>query len=241
MDYTFNWGVLFEPPYRDWLLTGLWWTVALAAISAIVSLVLGVLLGTIRAARVPILGPAVTGYIEFFRNTPLLVQLFFWYFGFPAVLPETARAFLYQHNYEFTAGVLGLSLYSAAFMAEVVRAGIEAVPHGQTEAAMSTGLGRGQTLWHVILPQALRIVIPPMGNQLLNVTKNSSLAMTIAVAELTFQSQQIGSYTFRGFEATTAATAIYLVLSLIIAGTVLLLERWAALPGSGAAAGRTQV
>jgi len=231
VEYTFDFSVLFEEPYREWLLIGLKWTCALSIISALLSLVLGTLLGTLRATRVPVLAQASVAYIEFFRNTPLLVQLFFWYFGFPAVLPKAATTFLYQYNYEFIAGVLGLSLYTAAFMAEVVGAGIEAVPHGQTEAAKSTGLSQWKVLRHVILPQALRIVIPPLGNQLLNVTKNSSLAMTIAVTELTWQSQQISSYSFRGFEATTAATAIYLMLSLIVVGIMRVIERQAALPG----------
>ena len=220
--YDFKWTIIYEenPTYHEvfgfWLLRGLWLTIYISLISSVVSLILGTLFGIARLSRFKPLYYTATAYVEFFRNTPLLVQLFFWYFAIPMVLPEALRTFLYDHNFELISATTGLSIYTSAFIAEIVRAGIQAIPKGHTEAAASSGLNAVQALRYVILPQAFRIIIPPLGSEFLNNMKNSSLAMTIGVAELCWQSQQIESFTFRGFEATTAATVIYLSLSLII-------------------------
>ncbi len=220
--YEFHWAVLYElnPTYNEvfgyWLLRGLVTTIEISLISAAIALVMGTLFGIARLSQFKPLYYFSTAYVEFFRNTPLLVQLFFWYFAFPMVLPEGVREFLYDHNYEFWAATGGLSVYTASFIAEVVRAGIQAIPRGHLEAAASSGLTRVQALRFVILPQAFRIIIPPLGSEFLNNMKNSSLAMVVGVADLCWQAQQIESFTFRGFEATTAATVIYLSLSLII-------------------------
>ncbi|MDO9516401.1 MAG: amino acid ABC transporter permease [Syntrophales bacterium] len=220
--YQFHWAVLWEmnPTYEEvfgvWLIRGLLLTIEITLISTAVSLVLGTFFGIARLSTFKPLYWFATAYVEFFRNTPLLVQLFFWYFAFPLGLPDTVREFLYDHNYELIAATGGLSIYTAAFIAEIVRAGIQAIPKGHLEAAASSGLSRIQALRFVILPQAFRIIMPPLGSELLNNMKNSSLAMTIGVAELCWQAQQIESFTFRGFEATTAATVIYLSLSLTI-------------------------
>ncbi len=220
--YQFHWAVLWEmnPTYEEvfgvWLIRGLLLTIEITLISTAVSLALGTFFGIARLSTFKPLYWFATAYVEFFRNTPLLVQLFFWYFAFPLGLPDTVREFLYDHNYELIAATGGLSIYTAAFIAEIVRAGIQAIPKGHLEAAAASGLSRVQALRFVILPQAFRIIMPPLGSELLNNMKNSSLAMTIGVAELCWQAQQIESFTFRGFEATTAATVIYLSLSLII-------------------------
>ncbi|MBN2284212.1 MAG: amino acid ABC transporter permease [Deltaproteobacteria bacterium] len=220
--YDFHWAVLYEenPTYHEvfgkWLLRGLVVTIEISLISALVALVLGTFFGIARLSQFKPLYYFSTAYVEFFRNTPLLVQLFFWYFAFPMAVPEGVRQFLYDHNYEFWAATGGLSIYTASFIAEIVRAGIQAIPRGHLEAADSSGLTRIQTLRFVILPQAFRVIIPPLGSEFLNNMKNSSLAMVVGVADLCWQAQQIESFTFRGFEATTAATLIYLSLSLII-------------------------
>ena len=221
-DYDFHWAVLYEvnPTYQEifglWLLKGLFLTIQISLISTGIALVLGTLFGIARLSPFKPAYYLSTAYVEFFRNTPLLVQLFFWYFAFPMGLPEGARLFLYDHNFEFWAATVGLGIYTASFVAEIVRAGIEAIPHGHVEAAASSGLSRFQMLRFVVLPQAFRVIIPPLGSEFLNNMKNSSLAMTIGVAELCWQSQQIESFTFRGFEATSAASLIYLGLSLSI-------------------------
>jgi len=220
--YDFQWAVLWEmnPTYQEvfgvWLLRGLLITIGISLISTVISLVLGTFFGIARLSSFKPLYWFATAYVEFFRNTPLLVQLFFWYFAFPLGLPDAVREFLYDHNYELIAATGGLSIYTTAFIAEIVRAGIQAIPKGHLEAAASSGLSRIQALRFVILPQAFRVIMPPLGSELLNNMKNSSLAMTIGVADLCWQAQQIESFTFRGFEATTAATVIYLSLSLII-------------------------
>jgi polar amino acid transport system permease protein len=220
--YQFYWPVLWEvnPTYKEifglWLLRGLVLTIKISIISTGIALVLGTIFGIARLSSFRPMYALATAYVEFFRNTPLLVQLFFWYFAFPMVLPEDIQAFLNSHNLEFWAATVGLGIYTGSFVAEVVRAGIQAIPHGHIEAALSTGLSGSQMLRFVILPQAFRIIIPPLGSEFLNNMKNSSLAMTIAVGELCWQSQQIESFTFRGFEATSAASLIYLSMSLSI-------------------------
>ncbi len=220
--YAFYWPVLWEvnPTYKEifglWLLKGLLLTLKISLISTGIALVMGTIFGIARLSRFTPTYAFATAYVEFFRNTPLLVQLFFWYFAFPMILPEDMRTFLNEHSYEFWAATFGLGIYTGAFVAEVVRAGIQAIPHGHIEAAVSSGLTGAQMLRHVILPQAFRIIIPPLGSEFLNNMKNSSLAMTIGVAELCWNSQQIQSFTFRGFEATSAASLIYLSVSLTI-------------------------
>jgi polar amino acid transport system permease protein len=220
--YDFYWAVLWEvnPTYKEifglWLIKGLILTLEISLISTGIALVMGTIFGIARLSRFTPTYALSTAYVEFFRNTPLLVQLFFWYFAFPMVLPEGLRDFLNEHNYEFWAATFGLGIYTGAFVAEVVRAGIQAIPHGHIEAGVSSGLTGAQMLRHVVLPQAFRIIIPPLGSEFLNNMKNSSLAMTIGVAELCWNSQQIQSFTFRGFEATSAASIIYLSVSLSI-------------------------
>jgi len=220
--YDFHWAVLWEvnPTYHEifgvWLLKGLYLTIKISLISTGIALLLGTIFGIARLSSFKPTYALATAYVEFFRNTPLLVQLFFWYFAFPMGLPEGVRVFLNEHNYEFWAATCGLGVYTGAFVAEVVRAGIQAIPHGHIEAALSSGLTASQMLRRVVLPQAFRIIIPPLGSEFLNNMKNSSLAMTIGVAELCWQSQQIESFTFRGFEATSAASVIYLSMSLSI-------------------------
>jgi ABC-type amino acid transport system permease subunit len=125
-------------------------------------------------------------------------------------LPDDVRTWVFNHNFEFWSATLGLSAYTGAFMAEVIRAGLQAIPKGLLEAAYSSGLGYFQALRTIILPLAFRVIIPPLGSEFLNNMKNSSLAMVVGVAELCWQSQQVESLTFKGFEATTAATLLYL-------------------------------
>lgn len=220
--YEFNWTVLFSvnETYGEHfgllLLKGLKVTIQISAISSVFALLLGIFFGIGSLSPFKPLKWVSKVYVEFFRNTPLLVQLFFWYFAFPMGLPENIRDFVFEHNFEFWCATLGLSVYTGAFMAEIVRAGLQSIPKGLLEAAYSSGLKYYQVLRKVILPIAFRNIIPPLGSEFLNNMKNSSLAMIVGVAELTWQSQQVESLTFRGFETTTAATVLYLSLSLVI-------------------------
>ena len=218
--YQFDWGIVTSGKYFGWLLSGLYTTVQLSAVSIVLAFLLGLVLAVMRMSRVRPLRWLAYGYLEFFRNTPLLVQMFFWYFGSYKLLPEAVNDMLAQTSFEFTAAVIALTIYTSAFIAEDIRSGVRSIPKEQMEAARSSGFSYVRAMQYVILPQAIRITIPPLINQFLNLTKNSSLAMTIGVAELTYQARQVESYTFKGYEAFTAATLVYLVLSLLITGLV---------------------
>lgn len=209
MGYKFDWGVLFV--YRHLLWQGLVLTVQLSALGMVLSLVVGLVIGLGRRAEAKPLRWLSGAYIEFFRNIPLIVQLFFWYF---AVGLEA-----------FPAAVVGLTVYTSAYIAEVIRSGLQSIPRTQLEAARSFGMTPYEALRHVLLPQALMRVIPPLGVEFINVIKNSSIAMTISITELTFQTQQIESLTFRGFEAATAITIIYVFLALAIVLLMAVIER----------------
>ncbi|SDN64896.1 polar amino acid transport system permease protein [Desulfonauticus submarinus] len=228
--YKFDWSVLYtvNETYGEnlgfYLIKGLKLTVEISLWSSAFALLLGVVFGLGRLSSFKPYYYFSTVYVEFFRNTPLLVQLFFWYFALPQGLPESWRQFLFSQNYEFLSATLGLSIYTGAFMAEIIRAGIQSIPKGLLEAAYSSGLSYFQILRKIILPLAFRAIIPPLGSEFLNNMKNSSLAMVVGVPELCWQSQQIESLTFRGFEATTAATFIYLSLSLTISGILNLIN-----------------
>ncbi|WP_419175452.1 amino acid ABC transporter permease [Desulfosediminicola sp.] len=220
-DYKFNWSVLYtETEYGNMghmLLNGLNLTVSISLYSAVLALGLGTLFGLARLSNFKPVYVFASAYVEFFRNTPLLVQLFFWNFALPAGLPEELKMKLFELDFEFWVATLGLGIYTSSFMAEVIRAGIQSVPKGLLEASYSSGLTYSQSLRKIILPLAFREIIPPLGSEFLNNMKNSSLAMTVGVAEVCWSAQEVEALTYSGFEATAAATAIYLTLSLIIA------------------------
>ena len=155
----------------------------------------------------------------------MLIQIFFWYFGAYEVLPDSLNEWLNQWDYEFAAALVALTIYTSAFIAEDIRSGIRSIPKEQMEAARSQGFSFLGAMRYVILPQAIRNTIPPLISQFLNATKNSSLAMTIGVAELTYQARQIESYTFKGLEAFSAATLVYLMISLSITALVVLYDK----------------
>jgi glutamate/aspartate transport system permease protein len=229
--YEFRWSVLWEPPHFTWLLDGLLTTLRLAAFSWVFAVFLGILFGAMRTVPFRPLRTLAAAYVEFFRNVPLLVWLFFWYFGAPEVFPEPLRQWFIRHGMEFWSAVAGISVYHGARMAEVIRSGIQSIPKTQLEAGISSGLSVAQTYRLIIIPVALRLIVPPATNESLNLLKNSSLAMTIGVAELTFATRQIETYTAKAFEAFFAGTVIYLVLCLGIAAVMSRAERKFAIPG----------
>ncbi len=217
MGYEFNWHVLIE--YKDLLINGLLTTVKLSILGIFFSFIIGSLIGIARASKNFWLSLFASYYVESFRNIPLIVQMFFIYFTFTLsqIFPflNSWGDFLHINDVDaFFSALLALILYTGAYIAEVVKAGIRSIPKGQEEAAKSLGMNRYQVTRYVIFPQAVRIIIPPLTSQFLNLIKNSSLAMTIGVAELTFATQQIDAETFRGFEAATAVTVLYIFLTL---------------------------
>ncbi len=240
LQYDFKWSVLWTAPYSGWILSGIGTTLRLSAIAWVVACALGILAGALRTVPFAPVRLLATGYVEFFRNVPLLVWMFFWYFGVPQLLPAGAQEPLNRLGVEFLAAVMALGVYHGARFSEVIRAGIQSIPRTQLEAAISTGLSVGQAYRFIILPVALRLIIPPLTSESLNLLKNSSLALTIGVAEVTFQTRQIESYTAKGIEALTAGTLIYLLLCLGIAGIMARVESRFAIPGMIARAGAAE-
>ena len=231
MKYEFRWSVLWTGQSGEWLLSGLVTTLELSVCAWLLAVVLGIVSGALRTVPFRPLRVLATAYVEFFRNVPLLVWMFFWYFGVPPLLPRAVQDWLLAHGLEFWAAVGALGVYSGARFSEVLRSGIQSIPRTQLEASVASGLTVVQAYRYVILPVALRLIIPPATNESVNLLKNSSVALTISVAELTFQTRQIETYTAKAIEALTAGTVIYLVLCLSVASLMAWVERRTAIPG----------
>ncbi len=220
--------------YLEWLLSGLGWTLALAVFGWCIAFVIGVVVGIGRTRHGGVLAFAARLYVEIFRNIPLLVQLFLWYFVLPDLLPSTLGNWLKQMPPPwgaFVPALLCLGLYTAARVAEQVRAGIEALPRGQREAAAALGLRPRLTNRLVILPQALRIILPALTSEVMGIYKNTSVALTIGLLELTAQARQISEATFQTFAAFGWATVIYLLLALLAHQLMQFIDRRFQIPG----------
>lgn len=197
------------------LLVGLWVTIELSLVSLVFALVLGLVAGLGRVSPNPVLGKLAANYVELIRGTPLLVQIFIFYFFIGTVLNLSA----------FWAGVSALAVFTGAYVAEIVRAGIEAVPRGQMEAARSLGMARGQAMRHVILPQALKRSLPPLAGQFINLIKDSSLVSVMALTDLTKAGREVVSSTFAPFEVWFTVAAMYLILTGTLSFAVRRLEK----------------
>ncbi len=231
MSYQFTWSVLWSGQSGRWLLQGLITTLEISALAWLLAVALGIVSGALRTVPFNPLRAIAVFYVEFFRNVPLLVWMFFWYFGVPPLLPQSFQHWLFDHSAEFWAGMFALGVYHGARMSEIIRSGIQSIPRTQFEASVAMGLSVWQAYRLVILPIALRLIVPPITNDSLNLLKNSSVALTISVAELTFQTRQIETYTAKAIEALTAGTLIYLVLCVSIAWIMSTVERRYAIPG----------
>lgn len=233
MDYNWNWSVLFEEEYLGWLISGFGWTISVALCAWCIAIVIGSLVGIGRTVPNKYINLISTIYVETFRNVPLLVQMFIWYFAIPELVPDDVGRWMKRDmpNPEFVTAVVALALYTASRIAEQVRAGIETIPQGLKFAATAHGLSTAQSYRYILLPISFRLIVPPLTSEFLTVFKNSSLALTIGLLELTAQSQQIAEYTFQGFEAFTAATVIYVVIALFATIVMQILEKYTAIPG----------
>ncbi len=240
MNYKFDWSVLWTGQSGQWLLQGIITTLEISVLAWLLAVVLGIFSGALRTVPLAPLRALAAFYVEFFRNVPLLVWMFFWYFAVPPLLPRPFQDWLFAHGAEFWAGMFALGVYHGARFSEVIRSGIQSIPKSQLEAAVSTGLTTPQAYRLVIIPIALRLIVPPATNESLNLLKNSSVALTISVAELTFQTRQIETYTAKAFEALTAGTLIYLALCLGIASLMARVERRFAIPGMIARVSRAE-
>jgi len=233
LNYTFDWSVLWRNPYGQWLLDGILTTIQLSLLAWVIALVIGVTVGTLRMfprRSVRIIG---TTYVEIIRNIPILVQLFFWYFALPALLPRHIELWLYKNvsKFPFWIAALALGIYTASRVAEHIRAGLSSISKDQYQAAYSTGLSTFQVYRYVIIPYAIRIVIPPLTTEFVTVFKNSALAMTITVMETTGAAYLIDSYTFHGLETTTGACLVYIAISISIAIFMGWMEKRISIPG----------
>ncbi|MET4272105.1 MULTISPECIES: amino acid ABC transporter permease [unclassified Bradyrhizobium] len=236
-------GVLFEQTadgqrYIDWLLSGLGWTLALAFFGWWIAFGIGVIVGVGRTVQNRVFAIPARLYVEIFRNIPVLVQMFLWYFVFPEVVPSAIGDAIKQIPppwASFFPALLCLGLYTASRIAEQVRAGIEALPKGQLEAANALGLSGYLAYRHVIVPQALRLIVPSLTSEVMGIYKNTSVALTIGLMELTAQARQISEATFQTFTAFGAATIVYLCLALIAYQAMALIDRAVRIPGSAPA------
>lgn len=238
MNYSWNWGVLFADPYIYWLVNGTLMTIAISLSAWIIALALGGTMGVLHSLPNRILRSVATLYISIFRNIPLLLQMFIWYFVVPELVPEVFGTWLKRGMPfpEVTTGIIALALFTSARVAVQVSSGISSLPAGQKMAAVATGMSIAQTYRHVLLPQGFRIILPPLTSEFLTIFKNSSIALAIGVYELTAQTQQIQSYTYQGFEAYTAATIIYVSIALAVTFVMRRIEWLAAIPGTRASA-----
>ena len=224
--YEFDWSVLWREPFGMMLLKGLGLTIVIGLTAWIIALSLGIILGTMRVMPFRSLRFVSTLYVEVFRNIPLIVQLFFWFFAGPMIFGETmARQINQVSSLNFYVAIIGLGLYTASRIAEHVRAGYTSIGLDQYHAVLSTGMTQVQMYRYVIIPYALRLTIPPLTTEFLTIFKNSSVAMTIGVAELTFQSYQIDAETFHGLESTTGAMFIYLLLGMTVVKFMNIVEK----------------
>nr|WP_312483316.1 amino acid ABC transporter permease [Achromobacter ruhlandii] len=198
------------------LASGMVVTLQLFLVSWVMAFTIAVTLVVVRATNLAPCRWLVDAYVEYHRNVPLLVQVLFWYFGMPELLPEGFRMWLYQHNAEMSLAAIALALGSAAYIAEDIRSGLRAIPGTQFEAARALGASYLQCMRFVIVPQAVRISIPPLVGRALLLFKNTSVAMAIGVMELTYQAREIENETYRTFATFGAATLMYLLGSFLI-------------------------
>ncbi len=239
MNYHWNWGIFLEQvksgdeTYLDWLLTGFGWTVAVSLSAWVIALSLGILLGVLRTMPSRALAAAATAWVELFRNIPLLVQMFLWFFVVPELLPREWGLWVKQDlpAKEFLTATICLGLFTSSRVAEQVRAGIQALPHGQVMAGLAMGLSLPQTYRYVLLPMALRMVVPPLTSELMNVFKNSSVAFAIGVLELTFQARQMQEDSEQGIETYLAVTLLYFICAFTANRGMALIEARTRIPG----------
>ncbi len=240
MGYNWHWKVLLEAEpggtgtYLQYLIVGLGWTLATALAAWVIALAIGALVGTLRTTPYTWVVRTGDAYVEIFRNIPLIVQMFLWFFVMPELVPTELGDWIKQMPPpwgSYIPAVLCLGIFTSVRIAEQVRAGINSLPRGQRMAGTALGLTLGQTYRSVILPQAFRIILPPLTSESMNIIKNSSVALTIGLLELTGRARAMQEFSFRVFEAFAAATVIYLLANLVVVVAMRALERKVRGPG----------
>jgi len=238
VNYHWNWHIFFEPDpsgsgtYLDMLLSGLLLTIETSLCAWIIALVSGAIVGVLRTLPSKAASWFSFCYVEFFRNMPLLVQLFLWFFVLPELLPRSWGLWLKQMPHApFYTATVGVGLFMSARVAVQLAAGIGSLPRGQKMAATALGLTTAQAYRYVLLPMAFRIVLPPLTSEFLSTIKNTAVAITIGLIELTGAARSMQEFSFQVFEAFTAATVMYLGINVVVVVAMRFLERSVAIPG----------
>ena len=240
MGYQWNWGVFLQPSaagddtYLGWMFAGLKMTITLSLSAWVIALLLGAIVGVLRTAPNKVLAGLATAYVELFRNIPLLVQLFIWYFVLPELLPKAMGDAFKQSNpvfQMFSASMICLGLFTSARVAEQVRAGINSLPKGQKNAGLALGFTLPQTYRFVMLPMAFRLIVPPLTSEFLNIFKNSAVCSTIGLLELAAQGRQLVDYTAQPYESFIAVTVAYIMINVIVMTLMKKLEDMVRVPG----------
>ena len=240
MNYHWNWGILLSPEpggtgtYLHYLIVGLGWTLVTALAAWVMALAIGSVVGTLRTTPHKWIVRLGNAYVEIFRNIPLIVQMFLWFFVVPELLPKGLGDWIKQVPPpwgSFIPAVLCLGLFTSVRVAEQVKAGIQSLSRGQGMAGTALGLTLAQTYRYVLLPMAFRIILPPLTSEFMNVIKNSSVALTIGLLELTGRARAMQEFSFKVFEAFAAATVIYLLTNLVVVIGMRMLEKKVRVPG----------
>lgn len=240
MSYQWHWGVFLQPTatgddtYLGWMISGFQMTIALSLGAWLIALLLGALIGVLRTVPHRGLAGLASAWVELFRNVPLLVQLFIWYFVLPELLPTAIGDVYKQSNpvfQMFAASLLCLGLFTSARVAEQVRSGIQSLPRGQKNAGLALGFTLAQTYRFVMLPMAFRLVVPPLTSEFLNIFKNSAVCSTIGLLELAARGRQLVDYTAQPYESFIAVTLAYLVINVVVMVLMKKLEDRVRVPG----------
>lgn len=225
MSQNLNFHAVLSGEFGQWLLRGIAMTLQLFGTAWVMGFAVALVLVLMRTSPTKPLHWFVAAYVEYHRNVPFMVQILVWYFAVPEFLPAPVRTWLHAQNIEFVSAAVALSLGSAAYISEDLRSGIRSISSSQIEASRALGLSFLQSMRLVVLPQALRAALPPLISQALLLFKNTSLAMAIGLAELTYQTREIESNTFRTFEIYAVCSGIYLAISFCIMALGELAER----------------
>jgi len=240
VNYHWNWKIFWDlsptgdGTYLHTLYVGLMWTLATALAAWVIALLLGSLLGVMRTTPFKWAVRLGNAYVELFRNIPLLVQMFLWFFVLPEFMPVSIGTWIKTMPPpwgSYVPAVLCLGFFTAARVSEQVRAGVQSLPRGQGMASTALGLELWQTYRYVLLPMGFRIILPPLTSEFMNIIKNSSVALTIGLFELTAAARSMQEFSFQVFEAFTAATLIYILVNVVVVTGMRWVEKRVAVPG----------
>lgn len=233
LDTLWETSLLSDDPWWLYLVNGACWTVSLAVSSFLLALALGTIIGTLRTVENRWIRGFCEAWIELFRNIPLIVQIFIWYFVVPELIPFYKEWIINTapENVQFLSAFICLGFFTSSRIAEQVRAGIASIPSGLPNAAKALGFTAIERYRFVILPMAFRLVLPPLTSEAMNLIKNTAVAMTIGLPELTMRANEMGESTFQFFAAYIWATVLYIVIALIVNRLMNWLEVRCAIPG----------